>query len=235
MPAGHEPGQHVGAGRPDVALAAARSPSTLRRVGVDADARVRPASGERDGEREADVAGADDRDVGASSAARMLPTRQPAGAATSSAIRPAASPVAVERRVRRRAARVAASACRDGRTASRLADQPVPAQLDRLDPLAGVAQRHARHPVQVGLLLHAAGVGQAHAGRRQQRGEVEVAERRGDDRGRLGPLQQAARASSAARVRGCSGNTSGSLDRPPAPRPARPSAAAGRCSPGGAR
>ena len=40
------------------------------------------------------------------------------------------------------------------------ADEPVPAQLDGLGPLRGLAQREARHLEQVGLLLHAAGVGQ---------------------------------------------------------------------------
>src|SRR5256885_12278267 len=35
-------------------------------------------------------------------------------------------------------------------------DQHVPARLDGLDPLGRVAQRHARHAGEVGLLLHTA-------------------------------------------------------------------------------
>ena len=57
-------------------------------------------------------------------------------------------------------------------------DEHVPARLHGLRPLRSVPKRHARHAGQVGLLLHAAGVGQHGARVQQQRGEVQVAERR---------------------------------------------------------
>ena len=46
-------------------------------------------------------------------------------------------------------------------------DQHVPADVDGLDPLGRVAHRHARHARQVGLLLHAARVGEHRAGARR--------------------------------------------------------------------
>ena len=46
-------------------------------------------------------------------------------------------------------------------------DEHVPAGLDGLDPLGRVAHRHARHAGQVGLLLHAARVGEHRAGARR--------------------------------------------------------------------
>ena len=67
----------------------------------------------------------------------------------------------------------------------------VPARLDGLDPLGRVAQRHAGRPKQVGLLLHAAGVGEDGAGVPRELEEVEVAERRGQGRGSCEPLAQA--------------------------------------------
>ena len=72
----------------------------------------------------------------------------------------AGAPVAVELRARRPAA--CARAPRSA--ASRVeVDEHVPAGVDGLDPLGRVAQRHARHAGEVGLLLHAAGVGQHRA------------------------------------------------------------------------
>ena len=49
---------------------------------------------------------------------------------------------------------------------------------DGLDPLGRVAHRHARHAGEVGLLLHPARVGEDRAGVAEQRGELEVAQRR---------------------------------------------------------
>ena len=88
-------------------------------------------------------------------------------------------------------------------------DEHVPARVDRLRPLRRRAQRHARDAGEVRLLLHAARVGEHRARVAQQRGEVEVAERRrepdaGAERARAGPRRRAARA-----VRGCSGSTTG--------------------------
>ena len=68
-------------------------------------------------------------------------------------------------------------------------DQPVPAGGDRLDPLRGVAHRDARHRVQVGLLLHAAGVGQADRRRHAEEGR-RVPQGVPAKRPRAGALQQ---------------------------------------------
>ena len=81
------------------------------------------------------------------------------------------SSAAPRRRARRRARRrTAAAARRDAARSSAASaasrvevDEHVPAGVDGLRPLRRVAQRHARHAGQVGLLLHAAGVGQHRA------------------------------------------------------------------------
>src|SRR5215211_4941480 len=56
--------------------------------------------------------------------------------------------------------------------------QPVPAQLDGLDPFRVLTERHTGNAVPVGLLLDPARVGEDHAGLRGESGEVEVTERR---------------------------------------------------------
>ena len=85
----------------------------------------------------------------------------------------------------------------------------VPARLDGLDPLRRVAQRHARRLEQVGLLLHAAGVGEDGAG---------VARELRGSRGSRAAASSVAAASSRSRrpassrrfaVRGWSGKTTG--------------------------
>ena len=58
-------------------------------------------------------------------------------------------------------------------------DEHVRAHLDRVDPLRGRAQGHARHAVPVRLFLQAAGVGHDHARLRGEGRELEVAERIG--------------------------------------------------------
>ena len=74
----------------------------------------------------------------------------------------------------------------------------VPARLDRLDPLARVAQRHAGDAVQVRLLLHAARVGEAQPGAEQERREVDVAERLERTSRRPGTSSRPSRSSAAA-------------------------------------
>ena len=87
-----------------------------------------------------------------------------------------------------------------GRRALQRARRPRPASrsTSTFQPASTVSvhsvaapQRHARHAGEVGLLLHAAGVGQHGARVVQQRGEVEVAERRRERRRRREPLAQA--------------------------------------------
>ena len=88
-------------------------------------------------------------------------------------------------------------------------DEHVPARVDRLRPLRRRAHRHAGHAGEVGLLLDAARVREHRTGVAQQRGEVEVAERR-REHGRPAPsASRSPAASSRAAVRGCSGRTTG--------------------------
>src|SRR6266540_2804946 len=56
--------------------------------------------------------------------------------------------------------------------------QPVPSQLDGLDPFRVLSERHAGNAVPVGLLLDTARVGEDHPGLRGEGGEVEVTESR---------------------------------------------------------
>ena len=71
-------------------------------------------------------------------------------------------------------------------------DELVPAELDRLDPFCALSQRDARNLCEVGLLLHAAGVGQDRACVGQQLEEVDVAEWRSEDQPRrIQPLEAA--------------------------------------------
>ena len=73
-------------------------------------------------------------------------------------------------------------------------DEDVGARLDGVDPLRGRPQRHARDAVPVRLLLQAARVGDDHARLRGERGQVEVAERLGEEDVRPERRQRGARA-----------------------------------------
>ena len=92
------------------------------------------------------------------------------------------------------------------------ADEHVPAGVDRLDPLGLLAQRHAGHPPEVRLALHAAGVG-----RDRLRAALELQHPRVGDRldePDVGRDLEPPRARYWRRVRGCTGNTTGHGDRP---------------------
>ena len=98
------------------------------------------------------------------------------GASAIAAQAPRSPPRSARPRGRRRraaGARPAASAPAPRARRRVEVDERVPAGLDRLDPLGVRAQRHAGHAGEVGLLLHAAGVGEhrarRHAARRTRR------------------------------------------------------------------
>ena len=86
------------------------------------------------------------------------------------------------RRRRARAGVGGRRGCEGGRQGGGVGvDEGVPAALDGLDPFRAVAQRDARRAEDVGLLLHAAGVGDDGAGVAGQRQGVEVTDGLGED------------------------------------------------------
>ena len=80
----------------------------------------------------------------------------------------------------------------------------IAAEGDGLDPLGFLAQRHARHAVEEGFLLHAAGVGQDHARVPLERHHVQK-RHRVDGAHLAKAFRSADEVASALRVRGCIG------------------------------
>ena len=198
--------------RPRHASARRTSASTTRASASTPDDLVARLA-ERDRQRQADVAEPDDSD---------LHSRCSVGPRT----RRKRAPRRGRRRTARGARRADSAPGRRARPRDRDPRARSSPRLDGLDPLRGVAQRHARHAEQIRLLLHAARVREHRARVASELQEVEVAERR--RRAHVGQPPQPVEQPGVLEPRaGCAD----APERPPAaaaPRAARPAARAAR-------